>query len=225
MLAKNIFKGYPVMLSASLPNDLENRYQSQDLYDLLVSLVGGILSSGGTLVFGGHPTITPLVHRLASSISIKKSPIILFQLARHKPIVPKEVYDGNIFTDIRWIGNEGDSDTQTLVDGLSMMWQEMVQTAKAAIFMGGKTQGFSGKIPGIREEYQRFMETHPNGPVYLLGIFNGETLNIIQEHENQQIREPNFMNADELNAVRHSKDTDWIANLVLADLRKTAFQQ
>jgi hypothetical protein len=102
------------------------------------------------------------------------------------------------------------------------MRQEMVKTAKAAIFIGGKTQGFLGKIPGIREEYQCFMETHPNGPVYLLGIFNGETLNIIQEHENQQIHEPNLMNADELNAVRHSRDTDWIANLVLADLRKAA---
>lgn len=39
----------------------------------------------------------------------------------------------------------------------------MVRLARAAIFVGGKTEGYSGAKPGIRDEYERFRAYHPVG--------------------------------------------------------------
>src|ERR1035441_2936379 len=139
-----VLRGLPVMLSASLPDDLVGTSRAQDLYDLLVVLAGGILSSGGRLVFGGHPSVTPLIHRVAQGAGVREGQVTLFQLERFRQQAPIEVQDRSIFGEVRWC------------EDLESMRQGMAAMANAGVFVGGKTVGYVGNKPGIPDEFERF---------------------------------------------------------------------
>jgi len=210
----------PVMLSASLPSKLIGTNRAQDNYDVIVTLVGGILSSGGTLVFGGHPSITPLVHRVALSSGIDEPRIILFQDSRFKETAPDEVKDQKVFKEVRWVGSRGKSKRHP-AQHLGDMRQQMIRASLAGVFVGGKTEGNVGRIPGIRDEFRRFMKYHPNGPAYLLGLLEGETLSIIREMEKKGDREPNSLNDDEARVLHYTDNIDLACSLILADLARS----
>jgi hypothetical protein len=167
-------KGLPVMLSASLPDDLVGTSRAQDLYDLLVVLAGGILSSGGRLVFGGHPSVTPLLHRVAKGAGVREGQVTLFQLERFREQAPAEVQDRSVFGEVLWC------------EDLESMREGMAAIADAGVFVGGKTAGYVGSKPGIRDEFERFVKRHPLGPVYLLGLLDGETRLLIEEKSGEQ---------------------------------------
>jgi hypothetical protein len=62
--------GASVFLSASFPSgergELYAPYDVDAVADAVTAVVDTVLASNGRLVFGGHPTITPLVLRMAS---------------------------------------------------------------------------------------------------------------------------------------------------------------
>jgi len=219
-IAQKNLQSFPIMLSASLPTGLEETRRAQDLFDLMVVLIGGILSSSGTLVFGGHPTVTPLIHRVANSASSSTKPQIkLFQLRRFRGKAPEEINDARIFGDVAWIGFEQD-DKESLNSDLRKMRNAMVKASQAAIFIGGKTEAFSGRVPGIIDEYERFTKRHPKGPVYLLGMLGGASLKIIKWLEARGQREPNSLTESELRILHHSDNVDLVASLILADIQR-----
>jgi hypothetical protein len=208
----------PVMLSASIPDDLAQTPRSQDLMTAIALLTREIAAADGRIVFGGHPSITPLIHQALTRLG-KKGMADLFQLSYFKNSAPKHIWDTDIFQKINWIGHEKD----TLSDALfEQMREEMAKASKAAVFIGGKTSGSLSKTPGIRDEYQRFLKHHPEGPVYLTGFMDGETLNIIRELEKQKQKEKNGLSDNELQIVRHSRSIDLIVSLIVEDLAKTA---
>jgi len=121
-----------------------------------------IAASGGKIVFGGHPSITPLVHEAIAKLG-KKKMVHLFQLEKFKNQAPREIHDADVFDDITWIG-----DGTSLVDEeLGQMRDAMAAASDSAVFIGGKTKDSLTKKPGIRDEYNRFLTKHPDGPVYL----------------------------------------------------------
>jgi elongation factor G len=213
------------MLSASLPEELVGSSRGQELFDVIVSVVGGILSANGSLVFGGHPSVTPLVHRVASSFNLKQPKISLFQLKRFQEHVPAEVYDGKVFRQITWIGSESESGSVPIGHDLTEMRRQMVRVSRAGIFLGGKTSSFEGSIPGIREEYQLFISHHAAGPVYLLGVLGGEVKEIIRSMRMKGTREPNSLTEEELSSIHNSDDIDFATSLVFADLRRYVTQE
>jgi hypothetical protein len=217
-------KGLPIMLSASLPPEMERTARGQDAFNVVVSVAGGILSAGGTLIFGGHPSITPLVHRLVLSGGsvLAGQSIVLFQAAAFKDDAPVEVNDSTVFNEVCWIGSPGASDKESVAADLEEMRQAMVERARAAVFAGGKQKDFIGRLPGIRDEYQRFTQRHPNGPAYLLGLLDGETRNIISELERIGQREPNSLDSTELELLHHTDSIDLACSLILADLQRYA---
>lgn len=196
----------PVMLSASLPTELNGTNRAQDLYDLLVVLATGILTSGGRLVFGGHPSVTPLIHRIAQSADARQGQITLFQLEQFRAQAPIQIQDRSVFGEVRWC-----KDLQEMRDGMAAM-------AEAGVFVGGKTSGSVGGKPGIRDEFERFVARHPRGPVYLLGLLDGETQRIIQETSGNQTWKPQYLSSEERALLRDAPSPDLLAGLVLADL-------
>ena len=212
-------KNIPVMLSASLPTELIGTSRAQESFNVIVTLIRAILSSGGTLVFGGHPSITPLVHRVALSSDIGEARIILFQDARFRETAPKEVKDKTIFKEVRWIKSKSSyrNDPNQI---LSTMRQEMVENSTAGVFIGGKTKGFIGSIPGLKDEYNRFIKCHPRGPAYLLGLLEGEALSIIKEMEKKGTGEPNTLTEGELRTLHKTDNIDLACSLILADLSR-----
>lgn len=211
--------GLHVMLSASLPKPLEGTRRAQDLYDLMVVLIGGVLSSSGVLVFGGHPTVTPLIHRVALSAGLSERPRIkLFQLLELRESAPEEVHDQRVFGQVKWFGDGGASEEE----GLTKMRNEMVKVSHAAIFVGGKTEGFRGSIPGIRDEYQRFTKRRRDGHAYLLGLLGGESLRVVKDLEGKREHEPNSLSERELKAIHYSDSIDLISSIILTDLERLA---
>ncbi len=199
---------FPVFLSASLPKTLRGTPRALDLQGFLVAFVRGLLAASGRLVFGGHPSVTPLVQRVASDFGAGR--IELFQLKRFRATAPPEVSREEFV--VHWIDSEE----------LAPMRDQMVARARAGVFVGGLTRDEApiGGVPGIRDEYERFLKCHPEGPAYLLGLLDGEAAALIREFDDAG--ELNRQRAEERRLLHETDDVDLAASLVLADLRRVA---
>ena len=202
--------GFKVFLSSSIPEDLEGHFRAQDHFSLLTSLVGRILQSGGLVVFGGHPSITPLVHSVGRHA--KAGGILLYQSENFRGLVGPEVNDSAIFHAVEWIPQQQDVGA-SLLD----MRQRMARQADAATFAGGRNKKFFGPKPGIRQEYEVFLQEHAHGPVYLVGMLGGAARDLIREG----VAEPNTLGSEELRDIHESDDVDLIVGTILADLKRT----
>jgi hypothetical protein len=208
--------GIPVLLSASIPDEIAGTPDAQRVYDYVTALVRSLLGAGAPLVFGGHPTITPLVHRAAKALGECKPPISLYQLERFRGQEPPETADTAIFDDVHWVGDPNlDIDAD-----LANLRTPMTAQARAAVFVGGKTKGFSGKTPGIRDEYERFRARHPDNPVYLVGHLGGETAKLIAETAAGKDLERNSLAPQARVEVHESDDENIVAALIVRDLQR-----
>jgi len=206
----------PVLLSASVPDEIARTPEAQRVYELVAALVRALFDQGARLVFGGHPTITPLVHRLARERSAPPA-IELFQLERFRPQAPPEASDAAVFGQVHWVGDPA----ADLTADLASLRDPMVQLAAAAIFVGGKTTGFGGAKPGIRDEYERFRAQHPNAPVYLIGAAGGETARLIEDAAQDPSGadwEQNGLHGEALHVLHASQDPSLVAALIARDL-------
>jgi hypothetical protein len=61
-------KGMPVLLSASMPEEIADSPKAQDLYTAIALLTHEVVAAGGRIVFGGHPSITPLVREAVNRL-------------------------------------------------------------------------------------------------------------------------------------------------------------
>lgn len=203
----------PVLLSASVPDEVAGTPQAQRVTDFVTAIVEALFSSGVHLVFGGHPTITPLVYHAARAHAGERPSITLFQLERFRGRTPPEVADGTVFGQIRWVGVSG-LDIET---DLANLREPMARLAEAAIFIGGKTAGFSGGKSGIRDEFERFRAHHVEGPVYLVGGAGGETARIIAESSGSDL-EKNGTQGEARHVLHASHDAHIVAALIARDL-------
>jgi len=217
MEAQNVsrpLEGVDILLSASVPDELVRSPRAQDLYSALVIMVRHIIDAGGTIVFGGHPSITPLIDRAVRRRGGDTEQIKLFQLSRFRTSIPDWLQQAPFFSEVHWCG----TGREDIDHELGEMRDAMSATAKAAIFIGGKTTGNVGKVKGIRDEYQRFTALHPDGPVYLLGMMDGETAAIIEDLNQHGEREPNGLTSREASLVHRSDNLYVIVPLILRDL-------
>jgi len=166
-----------VFLSASVPDEIAGTPAAQRVYDLLAAVVRALFVVAAEVVFGGHPTVTPLVHRLAREHPGPPPRIALYQLERFRAQAPPQAVDKDVFAEIHWLGDSA----AEMADDLAALRAPMVERAGAAVFIAGKTTGFCGSKPGIRDEYERFRARHPAAPVYLVGGAGGETARIIAD--------------------------------------------
>lgn len=211
--------GLPVLLSASVPDEIARTPEAQGVYELVAAIVRALFDLDVPLVFGGHPTITPLVHRLAREREVAAPPIELFQLERFRADAPPETFDVAVFPQVHWLG---DPSADTAAD-LANLRSPMIALARAAIFVGGKTTGFSGAKPGIRDEFERFRASQPDAPVYLVGAAGGETARLIEDAAKDATGadwERNGLQGDARHCLHASRDPSLVAALIARDLRR-----
>ncbi|WP_133511625.1 hypothetical protein [Candidatus Thiosymbion oneisti] len=206
----------PVLLSASIPDEIAGTPNAQRIYGYVTVLVRSLLGAGIPLIFGGHPTITPLVHRAAKALGDRKPSISLYQLERFRGQEPPETADNAVFDDTHWLGDPNLDIEADLVQ----LRDPMTAQAQAAVFIGGKTTGFSGGKPGIRDEYERFRTHHPDGPAYLIGRLGGETIRLIAEATAGIDLEHNGLTPEARREVHTSDDESLVAALIVQDLRQ-----
>lgn len=151
--------GWHVFLSASFPSgERARRFQSIDpgeIADAVTAVVRAVLAGDGKLLFGGHPTITPLVLMIASELN-RKAVVDVFQS--------------------RWFENQITPEVHTLAEAgygcihwtpklesrelsLREMRRQMLcldQPIAAGVFVGG--------MEGIRDEFDQFGDMVPKVP-------------------------------------------------------------
>jgi hypothetical protein len=158
-----------VFLSASFPSgDRAERFPGHgpaEVADATTAIVRGVLTAGGQLVFGGHPTITPLVLLVAGEMRGRPnspSPPAGDPGAGSEPSI--QVFQSDVYRDsvtdetrrleelgygrIVWTeAAEGESPRES-VRSLRHMREQMLESCQpiAGFFVGG--------MEGIHEEYQ-----------------------------------------------------------------------
>lgn len=172
--AKRPLKGCRILLSAAQPSDAHEVERARGtLSSFVVSLVQSILELGGTLVYGGHPSVTPLVHQAVSSLAVAKPGKVELHQAQSwradQRAIPQHVLDGPVYRSVRWHG-----DGSYAIADLAAMRSAMITSELfAAVFVGGKTAGYIGHRPGVHEEHARFLTTCPGRPALVVGLAQG----------------------------------------------------
>ena len=139
-----------VFLSASFPSGKRGEkykpYDASGIADAVTALVRGILDSNGRLVFGGHPTITPLVLMIAREVKVKGA-VTVYQSSWFKDQQLPEARDldkeylGRIIWTERRLEYE---------DSIECMRDRMMRSSWrwcAALFVGG--------MEGVIDEFKR----------------------------------------------------------------------
>lgn len=164
---KNIF------LSASVPKPDNVFYESLDVIairDAVIALASAVLVNPKYhLIWGGHPSITPLITLVLDRYDLKMSDrVTLYQSEFFRKQFPPENKDvGNrIITE-----DKGD-----YKESLKLMREKMIgdNDYVAAVFIGGKD--------GVFEEFKLFQDYHPDALVLPIASTGAASRNLYETH-------------------------------------------
>jgi len=173
-----------IFLSASFPKpERDERYFNTanplEITDAIISVARAVFSRKGKLVFGGHPTISPLI------LSVGEEFIPFFEQENDLPIVyiyQSELFKGVIteytlklvekkIGQIKWIPAIDNDREKSLYIMRKRMIEEI--TPIAAIFIGG--------MEGVEDEFRIFVEMYPKNHVYPIGSTGGAAKTLLEE--------------------------------------------
>ncbi|MHA1146352.1 MAG: hypothetical protein ACTSRW_16570 [Candidatus Helarchaeota archaeon] len=214
-------EGIFILLSASIPSaDRNSKYYINtnplDITNAVTAFTRSILIRKGKIIFGGHPTISPLI------LSVSKN-FIPYLESKEFPFI--KIYQSKFFKEIskfteellesgigKIIWTEKKSNRE---ESLSHMRKEMIKKnpLKAAVFIGG--------MEGIEEEYRLFNIYHSNHPKYLIGSTGGATRLISQEEINVQQswkKKLKYNSNSLIEKLNHSKQYNFLFKLIISDI-------
>ena len=148
-----------VFLSASFPSGERGEsytpYDASGIADAVSAFARAILGSNGQLLFGGHPTITPLVFMIAREMRIQHS-LVVFQSAwfRNQKLPEVDEIEREKLGRLVWT-----PETHTRGHSLRIMRNDMIDLARicvGALFIGG--------MEGILDEYNLVKKRSPEIP-------------------------------------------------------------
>jgi hypothetical protein len=160
-----------IFLSASIPFQERNKkyHSTADIIairDSVIALASIVLPSY-RLIWGGHPSITPVIHYVLEKFDVDiHSHIKLYQSKYFEKIFPVENKD---FEKVVITDDLGD-----LNSSLKLMRERMLKdnTFKAGVFIGG--------MEGVEDEFEMFKELHPSA-ILLPIASTGAAASIIYE--------------------------------------------
>ncbi len=141
-----------IFLSASIPlPDRDPKYiETADIIairDAVIALTTVVLPKH-SIIWGGHPSITPLIYYVMDKLNMNMKHVKLYQTLFFKEIFPEE---NNQFEDIVYTENTGDKDSSIQIMRERMFGENKFE---AGIFIGG--------MEGIEVEYNMFKGKHPD---------------------------------------------------------------
>lgn len=159
-----------VFLSASVPIAERKRYfETAD-----VELIGAAINAFATtvlgrarIIFGGHPSITPLLWSVANSLGVDLGrAVVLYQSKFFEGKYPKE---NSLFPGVEYI----DAQDQDLSASLALMRTRMLGRAKLthAVFIGG--------MEGVQDEYAIYKSLHPSGKTLAVAAPGGASAELV----------------------------------------------
>lgn len=150
--------GRHVFLSASFPSgergDEVRPFDASGIADAVTAIVREVLSSEGKLLFGGHPTITPLVQMIGTELRVQKA-VDIFQSLWFREQITTETWrlaESDVGT-IHWTRR-----CTSLEESLEEMRRQMFRFVSpvGAVFVGG--------MSGIWAEYELVGRILPGVP-------------------------------------------------------------
>lgn len=173
-----------VLLSASFPSGLRAEgfppARQAEIADAVVAIARAVFAGNGRLVFGGHPTITPLVLMVASEAEYGRATetpedghlVVVYQSRLFAPLVTDETLSLERLGrgTIRWTdADEGESPTGDLrhLRSLDILRRAMVEETRpiAAFFVGG--------MEGVVDELELLRSLLPTVLAFPLGAAGG----------------------------------------------------
>lgn len=163
-----------IFLSASVPDPRRNAiyYQTADvtaIREAVIALATYILPKT-TLIWGGHPAITPMIRVVAESIGVSvQERIILYQSRYFEEYFPK---DNEAFAQIRLTPRLATRD-----ESLRLMRDQMLSkhSYKAGVFIGG--------MEGVEDEFHLFRQYHPDALILPLASTGAAAQILYQQNQ------------------------------------------
>ncbi|MFA6013044.1 MAG: hypothetical protein WC799_23855 [Desulfobacteraceae bacterium] len=165
-----------VFLSASIPYpDRDKRfYDTADIVSIrdAVRALATVVIPKAQLVWGGHPSITPLIRFVMDRMNVDlKKHITLYQSLFFEDKFPNDnfAFENIVLTEKR---NNRD-------ESLELMRSKLIKENdfKVGIFIGG--------MEGINDEYEMFAESHPNALILPIAS-TGAAANILYQNQQQK---------------------------------------
>lgn len=188
-----------VFLSASLSKD--KSYDFTKVYNLIVTLVEGIINRNGILVFGGHPTITPIIANMMNiqKATTKYPDIYLYQSGffpkKDRPKENEEFPNDNIIV-VPKSKKSGLSDENCKLESLKKMRLKMLIEKgpfTLGLFIGGVVK--DNRTCGIWDECKNFHEMYPKAKCIAF-TNTGTNVEEIKKHYN-----PDIITLDKINEL------------------------
>jgi hypothetical protein len=165
-----------VFLSASVPlpppSRHERYFKTADqiaIRDSIRALVSAVIPPG-SIVFGGHPAITPMVRLLVLNKGLLVAPhIFLFQSRFFEKDFPAEVRDFENLVVVDAVSEDQERN-------LRVMREVMIasQDFAAGVFIGG--------MEGVEEEFEMFRAMHPKKPAYPIASTGAAALSLFERY-------------------------------------------
>lgn len=184
-----------IFLSASVPDHGRGDfYESANpfLIQFAVRELVTVCLGRRRIVWGGHPSITPMVHAVCQDFGLEvEAPVLLYQSTFFQNRFPE---DNKYFKTILVDGVEGD-----LAGSLVRLRHSMLsRPIEAAVFIGG--------MEGILLEYEIFRGHHgPHGRVLALGAPGGAARQLAQADGSNGNHEPGDLDRIDFARLFHEK--------------------
>lgn len=148
----------PVFLSASFPSGIRGEgfrpYDPAEIADAVTAVVRALFNTGVQVLFGGHPTITPLVLFVAAEHGVHQS-VEIYQSKWFDLEIPAETIRLQDLGFGRIVWTERGTDVaQSLLTMRTRMLSE--SRPRAGVFIGG--------MEGVVDEWDLFGELLPDYP-------------------------------------------------------------
>ena len=178
-----------VFLSASIPSPERDPeyYRTADIIairDAIRALAASVLPYVH-LIWGGHPSITPLIREVLERVGITreeiKDHVTLYQSRFFEGVFPtdNEYMETIQLTDIQYIN--GEKDRNASLDEMRCQMLAASHSYVAGIFIGG--------MEGVEEECRLFREYHPDALLLPIASTGAAALHLMENQINVKIPE------------------------------------
>lgn len=165
-----------IFLSASIPS-IDRDYSFYKTADIIairdaVRALAAVVIPNAQLVWGGHPSITPLIRNVMAKMNSNLNDhVTIYQSLYFENKFPEENKDFENVIKIKAVENNRS-------DSIQKMRNEMIRNNnfKAAIFIGG--------MEGIIDEYELFSQVHPKAKLLPVASTGAGSRIIFEKYKN-----------------------------------------
>lgn len=184
-------RGKAIFLSASVPLPGSSYRYDLNVDDAVIALARMVFAKGGQLVFGGHPSISPLILTIAAEYAAPhelSTPLaLIYQSEIFRPVVPEHThlllqlgYGRIVWTpsaEGERLETDPESGRKQAPRSLAVMRERMISETQPAAFVA------IGGMEGIELEVDLFHRLRESAPVYALATTGGAAAGLAGSRE------------------------------------------